>query len=68
MTRASLLFQRRQSRTAKKKQTFAEYRTLANKRRQEAEQRAFGSLGAASPVRKIDPVSGAVIGVIKTGK
>jgi hypothetical protein len=42
-------------------------RTTASVEFKRAYERLFGSQGAASPVRKIDPVTGEVIAVIPAG-
>jgi len=42
------------------------YRAAATAEYKRAFERLFGSQGAASPVRRIDPVTGEVIGIIDT--
>ena len=55
------------SRTARKKNRIrpAVYQETAEEIRQRRERRLYGSLGPASPVRRIDPKTGSVVDVIK---
>ena len=59
--RPSLLYKKKRIR--KKRKPGA--RVEANAAFKRANERLFGSQGAASPVRKIDPVTGEVIAIIK---
>ena len=61
---AAFKFPRPQKNTEKAIQWKA-YRRAANEARRRALERIYGSLGAASPVRKIDPVIGKIIAIIK---
>ena len=54
---------RKNTKTTRKTRTAA-YRTTAAVEYKRAFERLFGSQGAASPVRKIDPVTGEVIEII----
>ena len=62
--RPSLLYKKRRTRKTRTKQK-PSYRAEASAEFKRAYERLFGSQGAASPVRKIDPVTGEVIAVIK---
>ena len=57
-------------RTPKRKKmrviNFKEYRAEAQAAHKLAYERMFGSHGAASPVRRIDPITGEIIGTIKS--
>jgi hypothetical protein len=59
--RPSLLYKKKSTR---KKRKFGA-RAEANAAFKRANEQLFGSQGAASPVRKIDPVTGEVIAIIK---
>jgi hypothetical protein len=69
MTRPTNIFNKTRRRTkspvankrAYKRQSVVEYE-------QAIERLKFGSLGAASPVRKIDPATGAVMEILKPSK
>ena len=62
--RPTLLYKPKRTRKTRAKQAPG-YRKKANAAFQRAYEQLFGSQGAASPVRKIDPVTGEVIGIIK---
>jgi hypothetical protein len=62
--RPTLLYQKKGARKAKAKRS-PKYRTEAKAAFKAAYEDLFGSQGAASPVRKIDPVTGEVIAIIK---
>jgi hypothetical protein len=59
-----ILGKKKRTRKTRTKQTPA-YRTEANAAFKRAYEQLFGSRGAASPVRKIDPVTEEVIAIIK---
>ena len=59
--RPSLLYKKKRVRKKRK----PGQRTEANAAFKRANEQLFGSQGAASPVRKIDPVTGQVIAIIK---
>jgi hypothetical protein len=59
--RPSLLYKKKRTRKKRK----PEARVEANAAFKRASEQLFGSQGAASPVRKIDPVTGEVIAIIK---
>ena len=62
--RPTLLYQKKPTRKAKAKRP-PKYRAEAKAAFKAAYENVFGSQGAASPVRKIDPVTGEVIAIIK---
>jgi len=62
--RPTLLYKPKRTRKTRAKQAPG-YRKKANAAFKRAYEQLFGSQGAASPVRKIDPVTGEVIGIIK---
>jgi hypothetical protein len=62
--RPSLFLGKKPRRKNNRKRRTAAYRATASTEYKRAFDRLFGSQGAASPVRKIDPVTGEVIGII----
>ena len=62
--RPTLLYKKKRTRKTRAKQKPG-YRAEAKAEFKRAYERLFGSQGGASPMRKIDPKSGEVIGVIK---
>jgi hypothetical protein len=62
--RPSLIYSKKRTRKTRAKPTPG-YRAKASAEFKRAYEQLFGSQGAASPVRKIDPVTGEVIAVIK---
>jgi hypothetical protein len=62
--RPTLLYKKKGARKAKTKRP-PKYRTEAKAAFKAAYAGLFGSQGAASPVRKIDPATGEVIAIIK---
>jgi len=62
--RSSFLFKKKRTRKTTPKLKRG-YRAKANAEFKRAHDRLYGSQGGASPVRKIDPATGAVIGIIK---
>ena len=62
--RPSLFLNKKHRRKTGRKGGTPAYRTAATAEYKRAFERLFGSQGAASPVRKIDPVTGAVIEII----
>ena len=62
--RPTLLYQKKRTRKARPKRKTG-YRAEAKAEFKRAYERLFGSQGGASPVRKIDPKTGEVIGIIK---
>ena len=63
--RPTLLYRKKGARKAKAKRP-PKYRTEAKAAFKAAYEGLFGSQGAASPVRKIDPATGEVIAIIKS--
>jgi hypothetical protein len=59
-----MLYKKKRARKSRPKRSFHEYRSEASIAHKRAYERLFGSQGAASSVRKIDPVTGEVIAVI----
>ena len=62
--RPTLLYKKKRTRKTRAKQKPG-YRAEANAAFKRSYEKLFGSQGAASPVRKIDPATGQVIAVIK---
>jgi hypothetical protein len=60
--RASLIYKKKRTRKKRKPGDRAE----ANTAYKRAYEQLFGSQGGASPVRKIDPVTGEVVAIIKS--
>lgn len=64
--RPSLFLNKNRRRKPEAKRRAPGYRAAATAEYKRAFERLFGSQGAASPVRRIDPVTGEVIGIIDT--
>jgi hypothetical protein len=64
--RPSLFLNKNRRRKPEAKRRAPGYRAAATAEYERAFERLFGSQGAASPVRRIDPVTGEVIGIIDT--
>jgi hypothetical protein len=62
--RPTMLYKKKRARKTRAKQKPG-YRAEASAEFKRAYERRFGSQGGASPVRRIDPVTGEVIEVIK---
>jgi hypothetical protein len=62
--RPSLILNKKRRRKAVRKGGTSQYRTAATTEYKRAFDKLFGSQGAASPVKRIDPVTGEVIEII----
>jgi hypothetical protein len=63
--RSTILYRKKGRSKTKPKQSFRDYRRSSTKAFKQAEERRlFGSHGAASDVRRIDPATGKVIEII----